>query len=83
MRYLAKEIPLVLWIAALVVWAVILMGVLVWGIDHGKKEGRSMALKEVLHTNPPSEELEMVCAGLWIGEQNKKYWNKDNANKSK
>ena len=36
--------------------------------NRGFAEGRGMALK----TNPPSEELEMVCAGLWIGEQNKK-----------
>ena len=70
-------------LAEAVVWAVILMGVLVWGIDHGKKEGRSMAMKEMLRTNPPSEELELVCAGLWIGEQNKKYWEKGNASKSK
>jgi len=35
----------------------------------GYAEGMRVALK----TNPPSEELEMmVCAGLWIGEQNKK-----------
>ena len=47
------------------------------GIKKGIAEGRSMALKEALRTNPPSEELEMVCAGLWIGEQNKKYWNKN------
>jgi len=42
----------------------------------GLREGKAMALK----TNPPSEELEMVCAGLWVGEQNKKYWKKINAN---
>ena len=36
--------------------------------NRGFAEGRGTALK----TNPPSEELEMVCAGLWIGEQNKK-----------
>lgn len=42
----------------------------------GLREGRAMALK----TNPPSEELEMVCAGLWVGEQNKKYWKRINAN---
>lgn len=70
-------------LAEAVVWAVIMMGVLVWGIDHGKKEGRIMAMKEVLRTNPPSEELELVCAGLWIGEQNRKYWEKENASKSK
>jgi len=38
----------------------------------GFAEGKSTALKN----NPPSEELEMICAGLWIGEQNKKYWKK-------
>ena len=40
----------------------------------GLREGRGMALK----TNPPSEELELVCAGLWVGEQNKKAY-KQNA----
>jgi hypothetical protein len=40
----------------------------------GLREGRGMALK----TNPPSEELELVCAGLWVGEQNKKMWKKEN-----
>ena len=53
------------------------------GIKKGIAEGRSIATKEALRTNPPSQELEMVCAGLWIGEQNKKYWEKRNASKSK
>lgn len=39
----------------------------------GYKEGIKTALK----TNPPSEELEMACVGLWVGEQNRKYWQKD------
>jgi hypothetical protein len=34
----------------------------------GVAEGRRTAL----HTTPVSEELEMVCAGLWVGEQAKK-----------
>jgi len=38
----------------------------------GYAEGVRVALK----TNPPSQELELVCAGLWVGEQNKKYWEK-------
>lgn len=38
----------------------------------GYAEGLRVALK----TNPPSQELELVCAGLWVGEQNKKYWEK-------
>ena len=43
--------------------------------QRGFAEGRGIALK----TNPPSEELEMVCAGLWVGKQNQKMWNKQNA----
>ena len=35
----------------------------------GFREGKTTALK----TNPPSEDLEVVCAGLWVGEQNKKF----------
>jgi len=38
--------------------------------------GYAEGLRVVLKTNPPSQELEMVCAGLWVGEQNKKYWEK-------
>lgn len=38
----------------------------------GLREGRGMALK----TNPPSEELELICAGLWVGEQNKRQYSK-------
>ena len=57
--------------------AVIMLLVLMWGIDHGTKQG----MKNALRTNPPSEELELVCAGLWIGEQNLKYQEKDRARK--
>lgn len=66
MRYLAK----ILMEAILI--AVVMLLALMWGIDHGIKQGR----KEALRTNPVSEELEMVCAGLWVGEQNKKYMEK-------
>lgn len=38
----------------------------------GLMEGRRTAL----HTSPVSEELELVCAGLWVGEQAKKAQNK-------
>jgi len=38
----------------------------------GYEEGMRVALK----TNPPSQELEMTCAGLWVGEQNRKYFQK-------
>lgn len=53
------------------------------GEQIGMQKGKTQAMKEALRTNPPSEELEMVCAGLWIGQQNKKYWEKENASKSK
>lgn len=43
----------------------------------GMTTGRQNALKEAYRTNPVSEELEFVCAGLWIGEQNRKYWAKE------
>ena len=39
----------------------------------GYEEGVKTALK----TNPPSQELEMACVGLWVGEQNRRYWQKD------
>jgi hypothetical protein len=29
--------------------------------------------KTALSINPPSEDLELVCAGLWVGEQNQIY----------
>ena len=48
------------------------------GKTDGIAEGRNMALKEALKTNPPSEELEMACLGLWLGEQNKKHFEKEN-----
>lgn len=51
-----------------------------WGfVAHqlGMATGRQNALKEAYRTNPVSEELELVCVGLWIGEQNKKYWAKE------
>lgn len=45
--------------------------------DDKYQSGYADGLKEALKTNPPSQELEMVCAGLWVGEQNKKYWEKN------
>ena len=44
----------------------------VYAYQNGFDAGR----KAALDTRIPSEELEMACAGLWVGEQNKKYFNK-------
>lgn len=45
--------------------------------DDKYQAGYAAGVKQALKTNPPSEELELVCAGLWVGEQNKKYWLKE------
>ena len=70
MRYLGRTL----------LYGAILLSILSASFHLGKKsgiaEGRSIAMKEALRTNPPSEELEMVCAGLWIGEQNRRYFEK-------
>lgn len=54
----------------LIVWVLTLGCGIMVGKKWGIAEGRSIALK----TNPVSEELEMVCTALWVGEQNKKYF---------
>lgn len=60
-------------IVAVVIWTI--MGFLI-GNQHGIAEGRSMGAKEALRINPVSNELELTCATLWVGEQNKKAWEK-------
>lgn len=40
--------------------------------DKGYVEGK----KEALRINPPSDQLEMTCAGLWFSKENEKYWRK-------
>lgn len=58
---------------------VLLVGLLAHNrLEAEYKRGFADATKSALKTNPPSEELELVCVGLWIGEQNKKYWEKEN-----
>ena len=49
----------------------------------GYQDGYTTAQKQALKTNPPSEELELTCAGLWIGDQAKKQWRKENAGNAK
>ena len=47
-------------------------------MDDRYQEGYKAGLKSALKTNPPSEDLELTCAGLWFGNQAKKYHNKEN-----
>jgi hypothetical protein len=39
----------------------------------GSLDGYATGYKAALNTREPSDELEIACAGLWIGEQHKKY----------
>ena len=41
-------------------------------MDQKYAEGVAYGKSIALNTSPVSEELEMTCAGLWVGEQNKK-----------
>ena len=34
-------------------------------VDKAHTEGFSVGMRYALKSNPPSQELEMVCAGLW------------------
>ena len=45
-------------------------------MDQRYAEGVAEGRRTALHTTPVSEELELVCAGLWVGEQAKKAQNK-------
>ena len=43
-------------------------------IDKAHAEGFKLGMNYALKADPPSEELEMRCAGMWVGEQNKKWF---------
>lgn len=47
-------------------------------LDVRYQEGLAEGRRTALHASPPSEELELVCAGLWVGEQAKKAQGKEN-----
>ena len=47
------------------------------GYGAGKMKGLEEGQKTALKTNPVSEELEMTCLGLWLGEQNKKHYERN------
>jgi len=46
-------------------------------IDQAHAEGFKTGMHYALRADPPSEELEMRCAGMWVGEQNKRWFNKN------
>lgn len=66
------------------IWGGIMLIVLVIGLNAGKIEAKKQAdaayqqgYKDALYKRPVSHDLEMVCAGLWIGQENAKYQKRD------
>ncbi len=58
-------------------WGVLMLVVLVIGVKagetHAYKKGYDQGHKDALYKRPVSEELDLVCAGLWVGQENLKY----------
>ena len=54
---------------------IIVMGFLVF--EWGLYIGHQRALKTAYDTRNVSEELENACVSLWLGQQNRKYWEKE------
>ena len=66
------------------IWGGIMLIVLVIGLNAGKIEMQKQAdaaykqgYKDALYKRPVSDDLEMVCAGLWIGKENERYMAKE------
>ncbi len=66
------------------IWGGIMLIVLVIGLNAGKIESKKQAnaayqqgYKDALYKRQVSNDLEMVCAGLWIGQENAKYQKRD------
>jgi hypothetical protein len=47
------------------------------GYAHGAYVGLDLGKKTAIDPRSPSEQLEIACAGMWIGEQNK-IWHERN-----
>lgn len=59
--------------------AVITAGIFIAGLSgyfYGMEVGDKRAYEKAYSTNPVSDRLEMVCAGLWVGQQNVMAWRK-------
>lgn len=60
-------------------WVIVAMIAALWipyKMDEAYAKGLAEGKRTALHVTPVSEELELVCAGLWVGEQAKKAQNK-------
>jgi hypothetical protein len=63
------------------VLVLLIIGLLIYAVEERAKrahnEGFKLGMHYALKSDPPSQDLEMICAGLWVGEQNKKYFKKE------
>ena len=50
------------------------------GYAHGTYVGLDLGKKTAINPRDPSEQLEIACAGMWIGEQNRKWYEKEKEN---
>ena len=62
------------------IWGGIMLIVLVIGKNATETEAKKQAdaaykqgYKDALYKRPVSDDLEMVCAGIWVGRENEKY----------
>lgn len=46
-------------------------------IEKAHSEGFKLGMHYALKKDPPSEELELACAGLWVGQQNRRWFEKN------
>lgn len=63
-------------VAVLIGLSLVFVG-FITGYAHGAYVGLDLGKKTAINPRSPSEQLEIACAGMWIGEQNK-IWHERN-----
>jgi hypothetical protein len=63
----------VMWVIGLSIGALILIKHFNEGIKTAEAVAYKQGYKDALYKRPVSNDLEMVCAGLWVGQENLKY----------
>lgn len=64
------------WVLAIALFLLGCAGLVYLGYLHGRQvyvAGYNQGYAEALYKRPVSDELEYVCAGLWVGEETRKY----------
>jgi len=68
------------WVLAIALFLLGCVGLVYLGYLQGLAvyvAGYDQGHKDALYMRPVSDELKMVCAGLWLGEENRKYQEKE------